>query len=63
MAFIRKVKTASGSMVVQINHEECDRFVHTDRIGGANTEKARETLLVLAEDRLHGSQLSQVSSA
>ena len=50
-------------MVVQINHEECDRFVHTDHIGGANTEKARETLLVLAEDRLHGSQLSQVSSA
>lgn len=58
MAFIRKVKTASGATAVQIAHKEYGRIVRIDHIGSAHTEDDLKTLLALAKDRLHGPQLS-----
>jgi hypothetical protein len=58
MAFIRKVKTASGATGVQIAHKEHGRIVRIDHIGSAHTEADLETLLALARHRLRGAQLS-----
>lgn len=58
MAFIRKVKTASGAIAVQIAYMEHGRIVRIDHIGSSHTEGELETLLALARQRLNGSQLS-----
>lgn len=57
MAFIRKVKTASGATAVQIAYKEYGRIVRIDHIGSAHTQDELKTLIDLAEERLHGSQL------
>lgn len=56
MAFIRKVKTASGATAVQIAHKKYGRIVRIDHIGSAHTQADLETLLVLAKKRLLGGQ-------
>ncbi len=56
MAFIRKVKTASGATAVQIAHKRYGRIVGIDHIGSAHTQADLETLLVLAKKRLVGGQ-------
>ena len=58
MAYIRKVKTASGAIAVQIAYTEHGRVIRIDHIGSSHTETELETLLALARQRLHGSQLS-----
>jgi transposase len=58
MAFIRKVKTSSGATAVQIAYKYSGRIVRIDHIGSAHNEVELKTLLVLAKQRLHGSQLS-----
>ena len=58
MAFIRKVKTASGATAVQIAYKEYGRIIKIDHIGSAHTEADLETLLALARQRLRGAQLS-----
>jgi len=58
MAFLRKVKTASGATAVQIAYKEYGRIVKIDHIGSAHTEADLETLLALARQRLRGAQLS-----
>jgi len=58
MAFIRKVKTASGATAVQIAHKEHGRIVRIEHIGSAHTEVELESLLLLAKQRLRGDQLS-----
>jgi transposase len=58
MAFIRKVKTASGATAVQIAHKVHGRIVKIDHIGSAHTTGELESLLALARHRLHGAQLS-----
>lgn len=57
MAFIRKVKTASGATAVQIAHKKYGRIARIDHIGSAHTEAELETLLILARKRLLGTQL------
>ena len=58
MAFIRKVRTASGAIAVQIAHKEHGRIAQIDHIGSAHSEAELETLLALARQRLQGDQLS-----
>ena len=58
MAFIRKVKTASGAIAVQIAYMEHGRIIRIDHIGSSHTEAELDTLLAVAKQRLHGSQLS-----
>lgn len=58
MAFIRKVKTASGATAVQIAHKEKGRITRIDHIGSAHTDEDLSLLLSLARQRLRGDQLS-----
>jgi hypothetical protein len=58
MAFIRKVRTASGAIAVQIAHKEHGRIIRIEHIGSAHSEAELETLLALAKQRLRGDQLS-----
>lgn len=58
MAFIRKVKTASGATAVQIAHKNYGRIVKIDHIGSAHTTEDLETLLAVAKQRLLNGQRS-----
>lgn len=58
MAFIRKVKTASGATAVQIAHKKYSRIVKIDHIGSAHTTEDLETLLAVAKQRLLNGQRS-----
>lgn len=58
MAFIRKVKTASGATAVQIAHKVYGRIIKIEHIGSAHSKEDLDTLLVLAKNRLLGSQQS-----
>jgi transposase len=58
MAFIRKVKTASGATAVQIAHKEHGRIARIEHIGSAHTEADLKTLIAVAKQRLLGDQLS-----
>lgn len=58
MAFIRKVKTASGATAVQIAHKAYGRIVKIEHIGSAHTTEDLETLLAVARQRLLGNQQS-----
>src|SRR4030065_2628544 len=58
MAFIRKVKTASGAVAVQIAYKDHGRIVRIEHIGSSHTEVELETLLTLSRQRLRGSQIS-----
>ena len=58
MAYIRKVKTASGAIAVQIAYTEHGRIIRIEHIGSAHTEAELETLIALAKQHLRGSQLS-----
>ena len=56
MSFIRKVKTASGAMAVQIAHKRYGRIVKIDHIGSAHSEEELKVLLSLAKERIRGAQ-------
>jgi hypothetical protein len=58
MAFIRKVKTASGATAVQIAYKKSGRIIKIDHIGSAHIESDLKTLLALARQRLIGDQLN-----
>jgi hypothetical protein len=58
MAFIRKVKTASGAIAIQVAYKVHGRIMRIDHIGSAHNEAELETLHALARQRLIGSQLS-----
>jgi len=57
MAFIRKVKTASGATAVQIAHKVKGRIVKIIHIGSAHHEEELKILLALARQRLQANQL------
>lgn len=58
MAFIRRVKTKSGAIAIQIAHKRYGRIVKIEHIGSAHT-KERETFLVgLAHQKLYANQPS-----
>ncbi len=56
MAFIRKVKTSSGAIAIQIAHKQHGRIVKIEHIGSAHTDKDVQSLMALAKLRLQGSQ-------
>lgn len=56
MAFIRKVKTASGATAVQIVCKSKGRIVKVEHIGSAHTEMELKVLISLANKRLHEGQ-------
>lgn len=58
MAFIRKVKTASGATAVQVAHKRYGRIVKIEHIGSAHTDDDLKTLLSLALERLLAGQQS-----
>jgi hypothetical protein len=57
MAFIRKVKTASGATAVQIAYKQKGRIVKVIQIGSAHTKDELKILLAVARTRLHIDQL------
>jgi transposase len=58
MAFIRKVKTASGATAVQIVRKQYGRIIKIDHIGSAHNDEELQLLITLARQRLQGSQRS-----
>jgi transposase len=58
MAFIRKVKTASGATAVQIAHKEHGQIVRIEHFGSAHNAAELASLLLLARKHLRGDQLS-----
>ncbi len=58
MAFIRKVKTASGATAVQIAHKSYGRIISIEHLGSAHTYKELSILLSLAKERLQAGQQS-----
>lgn len=58
MAFIRKVKTSSGAIAVQIAHKAYGRIVKIEHIGSAHSKEDLDTLLALAKNRMLGDQQS-----
>lgn len=57
MAFIRKVKTASGATAIQIATKQKGQIVKLIHIGSAHTEKELAVLLAIAHKQLQGGQL------
>ena len=57
MAFIRKVKTASGATAVQIAYKQKGRIIKIIHIGSAHTGEELEMLLALARKRMQANQL------
>ena len=49
MAYIRKFKTASGAMGVQVCYKEHSKVVKTVHVGSANSPEGLEKLLVKAQ--------------
>jgi transposase len=58
MAFIRKVKTASGATAVQIAHKRYGRVVKIEHIGSAHAKEDLDTLLAVANEQLLAGQQS-----
>ncbi len=63
MAFIRKVKTASGATAVQIAHKVKGQIVKIIHIGSAHNEEELQVLLGLARQRLQANQLELLPEA
>src|SRR5271157_2315686 len=57
MAFIRKVKTASGATAVQIAYKQKGRIIKIIHIGSAHNAEELEMLLALARKRMQANQL------
>lgn len=58
MAYIRKVRTASNAIAVQIIHKNHGQITKLEHIGSAHNDTDLKTLLALARRRLLGGQLS-----
>lgn len=58
MAFIRKVKTKSGAIAVQIAHKAYGKITNIEHIGSAHTKEALKILIELAKQKLLGGQIS-----
>lgn len=57
MAFIRRVKTGSGAIAIQIAHKQYGRIVRIEHIGSAHNREEETVLTNLARQRLHQNQL------
>lgn len=57
MAFIRKVKTKSGAIAVQIAYKAYGRLTRLEHMGSAHTPEELNALISLAKTRLQGNQM------
>ncbi|MBK8421732.1 hypothetical protein [Candidatus Villigracilis saccharophilus] len=57
MAFIRKVKTASGATAVQVAYKQKGKIVKIQHIGSAHNEQELKNLLALAHKRQQENQI------
>lgn len=57
MAFIRRVKTASGATAIQIVTKQKGQIIKIVHIGSAHTEEELKVLLALARKHIQGNQL------
>lgn len=57
MAYIRKVKTASGATAVQIVRKQRGKIVDLTHIGSAHNEEELRVLVSIATKKLHANQL------
>ncbi len=58
MAFIRKVKTNSGAIAVQIVSKVGGDIVNLDHLGSAHTEAELMALIQLGQAKLHPGQVA-----
>lgn len=58
MAFIRRVKTASGATAVQIAYKKYGKITKIIHIGSAHNSQEEKLLLDVAHQRLHANQQS-----
>src|SRR5690606_14013382 len=58
MVFIRRVKTSSGAVAIQIAHKRYGRIVKIEHIGSAHSKEKEELLVALARQRLNLNQQS-----
>ena len=63
MAYVRKVKTKSGAIAVQVVTKSGGRIVDLTHVGSAHSEEELCILMALAKDRLHRNQLSLFSGS
>jgi len=63
MAFIRKVKTASGAIAVQIAQKQNGKIIKLQHLGSAHTKEELNILVALAHKRLHENQLTLLPDA
>jgi hypothetical protein len=63
MAFIRKVKTASGAIAVQIAYKVGGRIVKIIHIGSAHNKEELDLLVAIARKRLFANQLELLPQA
>lgn len=63
MAYIRKVKTASGATAVQIAYKQKGRVIKIVHIGSAHNAEELEMLLALARKRMQANQLELFTEA
>jgi hypothetical protein len=63
MAFIRKVKTQSGAIAVQIVHKNYGQVTRIDHIGSAHSQVELAALTTLAKQRLLSAQQSITNTA
>jgi len=63
MAFIRKVRTASRAITVQIAYKHKDRIIKIIPIGSAHNDEELNILLTLAHMRLQKNQLELLPEA
>ena len=62
-SYIRKVKTKSGGIAVQIEHKQGRRRVGITHIGTAHSGTELKILMALAYEKMHEGQLSFAISA
>jgi len=58
VAYIRRVKTASGATAIQIAHKEYGRIKRIEHVGSAHNLEEEKMLVSLARGRLHANQPS-----
>jgi len=58
MAFIRRVRTASGATAVQIAQKQNGKIIKLQHLGSAHTKEELDILVALARKRLHENQLA-----
>lgn len=61
MAYIRKVKTASGATAIQIIRKQKGEIISLSHIGSAHTEEELQVLLSIANKKLQADQLELFS--